>query len=151
MLRATKVRLYPTAEEVEFLNRQFGVVRFVRNKALAIKVHRYRVHGQMLSAKHDLRKLLPIAKRSRRYAWLADYDSMALQQACIDLDRAFKNFFEGHARFPRFKRKHGEQSSYHCSGAEHQAPGHSETKGGRLARPCLWRHASDGPRDRSGL
>jgi putative transposase len=91
-------------------------VRFVRNKALAIKVHRYRVHGEKLSAKHDLKKLLPVAKKSRRYAWLADYDSMALQQACIDLDKAFKNFFEGRARFPRFKRKHGEQSSYHCSG-----------------------------------
>jgi putative transposase len=116
MLRATKVRLLPTAEEVEFLNRQFGAVRFVRNKALAIKVHRYRAHGQKLSAKHDLKKLLAVAKKSRRYAWLAGYDSMALQQACIDLDKAFGNVFEGRARFPRFKRKQGEQSSYHCSG-----------------------------------
>jgi putative transposase len=41
---------------------------------------------------------------------------MALQQACIDLDKAFRNVFEGRARFPRFKRKQGEQSSYHCSG-----------------------------------
>jgi putative transposase len=116
MLRATKVRLFPIAEEVEFLNRQFGAVRFVRNKALAIKVHRYRAHGQKLSAKHDLKKLLAVAKKSRRYAWLAGYDSMALQQACIDLDKAFRNFFEGRARLPRFKRKQGEQSSYHCSG-----------------------------------
>ena len=116
MLRAAKVRLFPIAEEVAFLNRQLGAVRFVRNKALAIKVHRYRVHGQTLSAKHDLKKLLAVAKRSRRYAWLSDYDSKALQQACIDLEKAFRNFFEGRAGFPRFKRKHGEQSSYHCSG-----------------------------------
>ncbi|HSR81213.1 MAG TPA: helix-turn-helix domain-containing protein [Hyphomicrobiaceae bacterium] len=43
MLRATKVRVYPTPEQAEFLNRQFGAVRFVWNKALAIKRHRYRV------------------------------------------------------------------------------------------------------------
>ena len=41
---------------------------------------------------------------------------MSLQQTCINLDRAFINFFEGRARFPRFKRKHGAQSSYHCTG-----------------------------------
>ena len=27
MLRATKVRIYPTLEQAEFLNRQFGAVR----------------------------------------------------------------------------------------------------------------------------
>jgi putative transposase len=40
MLRATKVRIYPTPEQVEHLNRQFGAVRFVWNKALAINMHR---------------------------------------------------------------------------------------------------------------
>ena len=29
MLRATKVRVYPTPEQAEFRNRQFGAVRFV--------------------------------------------------------------------------------------------------------------------------
>ncbi|WP_313933500.1 helix-turn-helix domain-containing protein, partial [Pseudidiomarina fusca] len=28
MLKATKVRIYPTPEQAEFLNRQFGAVRF---------------------------------------------------------------------------------------------------------------------------
>jgi putative transposase len=116
MFCATKVRLYPTPEQAEFLGRQFGAVRFVYNRALAVKRHRYRVHGQKLSAVHDLKKLLPVAKKSRRYKWLADYDAMALQQAYINLDKAFRNFFEGRAKYPRFKRKHGQQSSYHCSG-----------------------------------
>ena len=116
MLCATKVRIYPTPEQAEFLGRQFGAVRFVYNKALAVKRHRYKVHGQKLSAYHDLKKLLPVAKKSRHYGWLADFDAMALQQACINLDKAFRNFFEGRARLPRFKRKHGEQKSYHCSG-----------------------------------
>lgn len=116
MLRATKVRIYPTPEQRAALDRQFGSVRFVWNRALAIMRHRYRMHGQSLSAKHDLKKLLPVAKRNRRYAWLAEADSMALQQSLLNLDRAFKAFFEGRARYPRFKGRRGRQSSYHLTG-----------------------------------
>jgi putative transposase len=112
---AVKLRIYPTLEQVAFLDRQFGAVRFVWNKALAIKTRRYRVHGDRLSAKHDLKPLLVAAKRSRRYGWLGDFDAISLQQATINLDKAFTNFFKHHARIPRFKRKHGAQSSYHCT------------------------------------
>jgi len=116
MLRATKVRIYPTPEQEAFLTRQFGAVRFVWNKALAVMGHRYRVHGESLSAKHDMKPLLAVAKRSRRYGWLKEADSMALQQALLNLDAAFKRFFEGKAGYPRFKTRRGRQSSYHCTG-----------------------------------
>ncbi|WP_274929755.1 helix-turn-helix domain-containing protein [Vibrio metschnikovii] len=33
MLRAAKVRIYPTIEQAEFLEAQFGAVRFAYNKA----------------------------------------------------------------------------------------------------------------------
>ncbi len=42
MLRATKVRIYPTPEQAEFLHAQFGAVRFAYNKALHLKKHAYR-------------------------------------------------------------------------------------------------------------
>lgn len=118
MKRATKVRIYPTVEQQVLLDRQFGAVRFVYNKALAIMSHRYRVHGQKLNATKDLKPLLAVAKRSRKYSWLKEFDAIALQQACRNLDTAFKNFFNPNhtARYPKFKRKHGEQSSYHCTG-----------------------------------
>ncbi|UYM15434.1 RNA-guided endonuclease InsQ/TnpB family protein [Endozoicomonas euniceicola] len=117
MLRATKVRIYPTSEQAEFLDRQFDAVRFVWNKALAIKVHYYKVRGQSLSPKKHLKPLLAKAKKSRKYSWLKNADSIALQQATINLDTAFQNFFNPklQARFPRFKKKHGKQSSYHCT------------------------------------
>ncbi len=43
--------------------------------------------------------------------------TIALQQACINLDKAFQKFFDpkDSARYPKFKRKHGRQSSYHCT------------------------------------
>ncbi|WP_036768340.1 RNA-guided endonuclease InsQ/TnpB family protein [Photorhabdus australis] len=120
MLRATKVRIYPTPEQAEFLNAQFGAVRFAYNKALHIKKQAYRRHGVSLSPRKDLKPLLAVAKKSRQYSWLKEYDSIALQQAIINLDVAFSNFFNPKlkARFPTFKRKHGKQSSYHCVGVK---------------------------------
>lgn len=116
MLKATKVRIYPTFEQADFLNCQFGAVRFAYNKALHIMQFQYKRHGLKLNAKKDLKPLLAVAKNSRKYHWLKDFDAIALQQACINLDRAFRNFFDPKlpARYPRFKRKHGKQSSYHC-------------------------------------
>jgi putative transposase len=65
-----------------------------------------------------MKALLPVAKRSRKYAWLADFDSIALQEACRNLDTAFKHFFDksSPAKYPKFKSMRGTQSSYHCSG-----------------------------------
>lgn len=116
MLKATKVRIYPTLEQAEFLNRQFGATRFVYNKALHIIGSQYRRHGLKLAAKKDLKPLPAVAKKSRAYPWLSGFDSITLQQVCLNLDKAFQNFFDPKlaARYPKFKRKHGKQSSYHC-------------------------------------
>jgi putative transposase len=116
MKRATKVRIYPTAEQAAFLNAQFGAVRFAYNKALHISRHMYQHYGVSLRPVRDIKPLLAVAKKSRRYAWLKEYDSLALQQAVINLDRAFANFFQKRAGFPTFKSKHGRQSSYHPNG-----------------------------------
>ena len=140
MLRGTKVRIYPTPEQEVFLTRQFGAVRFVWNKALAVMGHRYRVHGESLSAKHDLKPLLAVAKRSRRYGWLKEADSMALQQALLNLDTAFQRFFAGKARYPRFKTRRGRQSSYHCTGTTRVVEGGIEVpKIGGVIRAKLHR------------
>lgn len=118
MRHATKVRLYPTPEQAQLLDRQFGAVRFVYNKSLHIIRHAYRYHGLSLKASRDIKPLLAVAKRSRKYAWLKEFDSMALQEACRHLDTAFANFFNPNhpARFPRFKSRRARQSSYHCTG-----------------------------------
>ncbi|RAX13337.1 hypothetical protein CKY02_07530 [Photorhabdus bodei] len=80
-----------------------------------IKKHAYKRYGVNLNPRKDLKPLLAVAKKSRQYAWLKKYDSIALQQAVINLHTAFDNFFNPKlkARFPAFKSKHvygGEQS-----------------------------------------
>ena len=115
MLKAIKVRIYPTKEQEGFLNRQFGATRFVYNKSLAIIKHQYKKHNKSLYAKRDIKPLLPKAKKSRKYNWIKEYDSIALQQACINLNKAFSSFFKKKSGYPNFKKKHGKQSSYHCT------------------------------------
>jgi putative transposase len=48
---------------------------------------------------------LPVWKREKGTEWLKDSPSQALQHAIKDLERAYKNFFEKRADFPRFKKK----------------------------------------------
>jgi putative transposase len=41
--------------------------------------------------------------------WLGETYSEVLQSVSLNLSRAFVNFFEGHASYPKFKRKHDKQ------------------------------------------
>lgn len=115
MIRATKVRIYPTREQANFLNQQFGAVRFVYNKSLYIMKHQYKFHNQSLKVNKHIKPLLSIGKKSRKYNWLKQYDSIALQEGCRNLSISFQNFFNKRAKFPRFKRKTSKQTSYHCT------------------------------------
>lgn len=126
-MKALKVRIYPNNEQVDFLNQQFGAVRLVYNKFLKIISSQYKRHNTSLFANRDLKKLLPIAKKSRKYSWLSNYDSISLQQSCINLNKAYQNFFKQQRLkkkgvkisngncYPVYKKKHGAQSSYHCT------------------------------------
>ena len=42
---------------------------------------------------------------------------MPLQQALRHLDRAFRNFFDGRARYPAFQKKHGRQAATYATNA----------------------------------
>ena len=126
-MKALKVRIYPNNEQVDFLNQQFGAVRLVYNKFLKIISSQYKRHNKSLSANKDLKKLLPIAKKSRKYSWLSNYDSISLQQSCINFHKAYQNFFKQQKlkkkgvkisngnSYPVYKKKHRVQSSYHCT------------------------------------
>lgn len=109
MLSATKLRLYPTAAERDILARQFGCVRFVRNKALAMKKVAWAERKESLSC-YTIKGMLPLWKAGE-FPWLKEADSQALQSAILSLDVAYKNFFERRTGFPRFKSKHDARQS----------------------------------------
>ena len=60
-------------------------------------------------SRSGLNALLPNLKKE--YEWLkTEVYSQSLQQTSLNLSRAFINFFEKRAKFPRFKSKHKKQS-----------------------------------------
>lgn len=115
MERGFKYRIYPNASQRDQIARTFGCCRFVYNRALDVKKSAYAKIGKTVSWV-ELCRMLPVWKRNPETAWLAQADSMALQQSIRDLDRAYKNFFrrvrEGKKPgFPKFKsRRHCRQS-----------------------------------------
>lgn len=109
MLTATKIRLYPNTAECDSLARQFGCVRFVRNKALAMKKAAWTERKENLSC-YTIKGMIPIWKAGE-FPWLKEADSQALQSAILNLDVAYRNFFEHRAGFPRFMKKHDARQS----------------------------------------
>ncbi len=102
MLYVYRFRLYPKKEQVEFLNRQIGHCRFVYNKLLEIAKNNYEAEGKKWNY-YEYKKLLP--KLKEEFPFLKEANSQSLQEAVRWLDRAFKNFFKGLAKFPKFKSK----------------------------------------------
>ncbi len=105
---AQKIRIYPTTEQQEQLARAMGCCRWWWNQALNVCNQTYKETGKGISRK-GLNALLP--KLKAEYEWLkTDVYSQSLQQTTLNLSRAFINFFEKRARYPRFKSKHRKQS-----------------------------------------
>ncbi len=116
MKRAYKFRFYPNEEQAANLARTFGCCRFVYNYALHSRKRSYFDHGVKLYAK-DLSAALTALKQEEGTAWLKSVSSVCLQQSLRHLDTAFTNFFEGRAKYPTFKKKHGHQSATYTDNA----------------------------------
>src|SRR2546427_11153239 len=106
--RAYQYRFYPTPEQVQILARTFGCARYVSNWALRLRTDAY-YQEQKRIGYHDTSARLTLLKQ--QHAWLNEVAAVPLQQALVHLERAFKNFFEGRAKYPTFKKRHGEQSA----------------------------------------
>lgn len=107
--KAFKFRLYPNQVQNASLAVQFGHSRFVYNHFLALRRDHYHKTGEGLYYQHTA-GLLTRMKADPEYVWLKEADSQVLQQSLRDLDRAYKNFFDGRARYPRFKSRRHKQS-----------------------------------------
>lgn len=114
VIRGYRYRLYPDAEQAEALSRTVGVVRLVYNLALEQRrifgTRRYGGHRHSLGAKNLSQDL---SQLRREIDWIGAISQTAQNQALIDLDRAFANFFQGRAGYPTPRRKYRDDSFRH--------------------------------------
>lgn len=103
-LTAIKYRAYPTLEQAEFFQRTFGCVRKIWNCLLADSIEYYK-----FNKKHVINQ---VSQYKAVYPYLKDIDSLALANARVQLQTAYKRFFKKTSGFPKFKSKHKSKRSY---------------------------------------
>jgi putative transposase len=109
--RAFKYRFYPTSAQAAELQRTFGCVRLVYNRALEARSTAWRDEQRRVSYPESS-AMLTAWKRDPELAFLGEVSSVPLQQCLRHLQAAFVAFWAKRARYPRFKsRKRGRQSA----------------------------------------
>ena len=103
-LQAFRFELQPNGQQQRTMRRFAGSCRFVFNKALALQQTRH-AQGEKNLSYAGLCKALTEWKAQPETLWLKQTHSQPLQQTLKDLERAYVNFFEQRADFPRFKKK----------------------------------------------
>jgi putative transposase len=107
VLKAIKIRLYPTDNQQLYINKLIGSSRYVYNQCLNYKIIEYSLWNNTTGIK-DTGKHLTELKQEKE--WLKESHSKVLQQSLINLETAYKNFFKSGSGFPKFKSRHQNQS-----------------------------------------
>lgn len=106
--RAIKYRVYPTTEQAVMFAKTFGCSRKVYNLMLSEKIKGYEATGKFPD-------VTPAMYKSE-YPYLKEVDSLALANAQLNLNAAFKNCFSKTRKkkngFPKFKSKRKSKKTY---------------------------------------
>ena len=100
--KAYKYRIYPNAGQKEYFSRVFGCVRFFYNKSLSDMLEIYKETGK--------NENITPARYKKDYPFLKDVDSLALCNAQLARNAAFKLFYKKQNGFPKYKSKRNDQS-----------------------------------------
>lgn len=106
MLLAYKTEINPTAEQKKKINQTIGVMRWISNQYIAHNSEVYKNGGSFVSAytyqKWVNNTFLPT---NPAYFWVKEASSKSVKKALMDTEVAFKKFFKGKSKYPKFKKK----------------------------------------------
>ena len=112
MIRSIKVRLNPNNKQLTKLFQYAGCARFAYNWAISREEENHKQGNKFLSDM-DLRKEFTQLKKLQEYKWLNEVSNNVTKQAIKDACNAYKRFFKGQSKFPKFKsRKYSTPSFY---------------------------------------
>ena len=98
-LKGYRFRIYPDEIQRKFFIETFGCVRFTYNQLL------------MRRQEPGMEKATP-AQLKQEHPFLKETDSLALANAQRNLERAFRNYYNGRAGYPKLKSKKNSWQSY---------------------------------------
>jgi putative transposase len=114
--KAFKYRFFPTDEQSEQFARTFGCARYVYNQGLELRTKAWQQEKKSVGY-HETAAMLTEWKKQPERAFLSEVSSVVLQQSLRNLDKAFTNFFEKRAKYPKFKSRHHRQSARYATNA----------------------------------
>ena len=97
MLKAFKYRFYPTPEQETLLRRTMGCARLVYNRALAARTEGWYERQERIGYA-DTSTMLTLWKKQEDLQFLNEVSCVPLQQRLRHLQKAFANFWAGHAK-----------------------------------------------------
>jgi putative transposase len=126
--RGFRYRLDLTTEQAALAGRTAGCARLVWNLALEQRSMWWQQGRRSVGYAEQCAQLVELKVA---YPWLREVPSHTLQQSLRDLDRAFRNFYAGSGRYPRYKRR-GRHDAFRFPD-----PGQIRVKGGHVRLPKL--------------
>ncbi|WP_294378227.1 transposase [uncultured Clostridium sp.] len=113
MKRAYKTEIKPTQKQIEKINQSIGICRWLYNSYLAKNKELYEQYKQGIISKekafmsaNDFDKYINNeVKILDDFKWINDCGSKARKKAIQNAEIAYKRFFKGQSKFPRFKKK----------------------------------------------
>lgn len=94
--------LLPNNKQKTKLFQYANTARFAYNWALGREQENYKNGGKFIFD-CDLRKEFTQLKKTEEYSWLNNISNNVTKQAIKDACNAYKRFFKGYSRFPKFK------------------------------------------------
>ena len=104
MIKTIRVMLIPNNKQKTKLFQYANTARFAYNWALGREKDNYKNGGKFISD-GDLRKEFTQLKKTDEYYWLNNVSNNVTKQAIKDACGAYRDFFKGYTKFPRFKTK----------------------------------------------
>jgi putative transposase len=108
MLVRYRFRVYPSVPQRRLFAKTFGCVRYVYNRALALRKDAYAENKTKISYAQTSAALTKW-KKDPDLVWLREVSCVPLQQCLRHLQTAYNRFFAKRAAYPRFRSKRGEQ------------------------------------------
>jgi len=122
IIKSIKIQLKPNNKQKTKLFECAGVARWAYNWTLARQQENYKNGGKFIKD-NELRKELTLLKKTDKYKWLNDYSNNITKQAIKDACNAYKRFFEGYSKFPKFKSKKRSKPSFYVDTCKIQFTG----------------------------
>lgn len=111
MLISYKTEINPTYSQINKINKTLGVCRFLYNAYISENIKAYKDNKSFVTG-YDFAKYVNSTLTSN-HLWIKDAYAKARKKAIMNAETAFKNFFKGKSKFPKFKKKNKCHNSFY--------------------------------------